>query len=79
MANTTCNVCWGHCVFNGAMIHKVVKATAANTSVINSLFASTHDAFGYGLKEGQAVEDCWHMSLPAYGFDSTMYAKDMGY
>lgn len=77
-----CNVCWGHCVFNGAnsaMIHQVVKATAANTGLFNSFFANMHDIMGYGLKEGEAVEQWWHSSLPAYGFDSTMYARDMGY
>jgi hypothetical protein len=80
--NATCNVCWGHCVFNGAngaMIHKVIKATAANTPLFNAFFSSMHNVFGYGIKTGQEIEDWWHMSLPAYGFDSTMYAKDMGY
>jgi epoxyqueuosine reductase len=77
-----CNVCWGHCVFNGAnsaMIHQVVKATASTTGIFNSFFASMHDIMGYGLKEGEAVEKWWRSSLPAYGFDSTVYARDMGY
>jgi hypothetical protein len=38
-----------------------------------------HDFMGYGLKEGDEVEKWWHSSLPAYGFDSTVYARDMGY
>jgi len=78
----TCNVCWGHCVFNGAnsaMIHQVVKATAANTGLFNSFFANMHDIMGYGLKEGEEVDKWWSASLPAYGFDSTMYARDYGY
>jgi reductive dehalogenase len=77
-----CNRCWGNCVFNGAqgaMIHQVVKGTAATTSLFNSFFASMHPHFGYGLKTGDKIEEWWDMSLPSYGFDSTMYAKDMGY
>ena len=78
----TCNVCWGHCVFNGAnsaMVHQVVKATAANTPLFNSFFASMHDVMGYGVKEGEAVEEWWNMLLPSYGFDSTLYTTHMGY
>jgi reductive dehalogenase len=81
-SNATCNVCWGHCVFNGAsgaMIHQVIKATSSTTPLFNGFFSAMHDVFGYGIKTGQQVEDWWHMSLPAYGFDSTVYAKDMGY
>jgi hypothetical protein len=69
-------------VFNGAnsaMIHQVVKATASTTGIFNSFFANMHDFMGYGLKEGDEVEKWWHSSLPAYGFDSTVYARDMGY
>ena len=80
--NTSCNVCWGNCVFNGAagaMIHQVVKATASTTPLFNSFFANMHSVMGYGMKTGEEIEQWWHMSLPAYGFDSTMYAKHMGY
>jgi len=78
----TCNRCWGNCVFNGAngaMIHKVVKATAATTTLFNGFFAAMYPSFGYGLKTGDAIESWWDMSLPAYGFDSTMYSGQMGY
>jgi reductive dehalogenase len=77
-----CKVCWGNCVFNGAngaMIHQVVKATASVTPLFNSFFASMHPAMGYGMKTGEEIEEWWHSSLPAYGFDSTVYAKHMGY
>ncbi len=82
MAGERCNVCWGNCVFNGAhgaMIHQVVKATASVTPLFNGFFASMHPAMGYGMREGERIEEWWHMSLPAYGFDSTVYAKHMGY
>jgi epoxyqueuosine reductase len=74
-----CNLCWGHCVFNGAngaMIHKVVKATAATTPLFNAFFTNMHGVFGYNLKAGDDVDRWWSLSLPAYGFDSTMYATD---
>ncbi len=82
MNGERCNVCWGNCVFNGAngaMIHEVVKATASVTPLFNSFFASMHPAMGFGMKTGEDIEQWWHMSLPAYGFDSTVYAKHMGY
>jgi reductive dehalogenase len=72
-----CFQCWGICTFNGAsdaMIHDVVRATAATTSIFNSFFARMHVAFGYGLKEGDEIEDWWDMSLPSYGFDSAKLA-----
>jgi len=77
-----CRRCWGHCVFNSANsagIHDFVRATAATTGIFNSFFASMHKTFGYGLKEGEEIEEWWEMSLPAYGFDSTKFAKHMGY
>lgn len=82
MNGERCNVCWGNCVFNGAngaMIHQVVKSIASTTPLLNSFFATMHPAMGYGMREGERIEEWWHMSLPAYGFDSTVYAKHMGY
>ncbi|XUX00497.1 MAG: reductive dehalogenase [Dehalogenimonas sp.] len=78
----TCNVCWGNCVFNSAnsaMIHQVVKATASTTSLFNGFFAAMYPSFGYGMKEGDDIEEWWDMYLPSYGFDSTMYTTHMGY
>ena len=77
-----CNRCWGNCVFNGAngaMIHKVVKGTAATTPLFNSFFAKMYPSFGYGLKTGDKIEEWWDMSLPSFGFDSAIFAGDMGY
>ncbi len=78
----TCNVCWGNCVFNGAngaMIHQVVKGTAAVTPLFNGFFSSMHEPMGYGMKTGEAIEEWWDMSLPSNGFSSTMMARHMGY
>jgi hypothetical protein len=61
------------------MIHQVVKATASITPIFNSLFSAMHPTMGYGMKTEEEIEEWWHMSLPAYGFDSTVYAKHMGY
>ncbi len=77
-----CKVCWAHCVFNGArgaMVHEVVRSTASVTPLFNGFFASMHDVFGYGTKSGESIEEWWDMSLPAYGFSSTILSKDMGY
>ena len=77
-----CKVCWGHCVFNGAngaMIHQVIKATSSTTPLFNNFFSSMHDVFGYGLKTGETIEEWWDMSLPSYGFSSTIMARHMGY
>jgi reductive dehalogenase len=77
-----CNLCMGACVFNrgqGAMIHDVVRATMATTGVFNSFFASMHGTFGYGLKEGEEKEEWWNMSLPSYGYSTTVGAKHGGY
>jgi epoxyqueuosine reductase len=78
-AVATCNVCWGHCVFaggNNALIHSVVKGTAATTGLFDSFFSNMHDVFGYNLKKGEDVDRWWTLNLPAYGFDSTVYASD---
>jgi reductive dehalogenase len=77
-----CQLCFGVCVFNsqkGAMIHDIVRGTAATTGIFNSFFASMHGTFGYGLKEDEAKEDWWDMSLPSYGYDTTVGAKHGGY
>ena len=51
------------------MIHGMLKATIASTSIFNGFFASMSDAFGYGLRE---PEDWWDMNLPIFGFDTTV-------
>jgi reductive dehalogenase len=77
-----CQLCFGVCVFNsygGAMVHDVVKATAATTGLFNSFFVAMHGTFGYGLKEGEEKEEWWDMSLPSYGYSTTVGAKHAGY
>jgi reductive dehalogenase len=77
-----CQLCFGVCVFNsqqGAMIHDFVRGTAATTGIFNSFFAQMHGTFGYGLKEGEEKEDWWHMSLPAYGYSTTVGSTHGGY
>jgi hypothetical protein len=72
----------GVCVFNsygGSMIHDVVRATAATTSLFNGFFANMHATFGYGLKEGEEKEEWWDMSLPSFGYSSTVGARHAGY
>jgi epoxyqueuosine reductase len=75
----SCNLCYGVCTFNSsykAMIHDAVRATVATTGVFNGFLWKMGDLFGYGLKEGEAKEDWWDMSLPAYGFSTTMTNRD---
>jgi reductive dehalogenase len=78
-----CYKCYGNCVFNsppnGAMIHDIVRATASTTGIFNSFFATMSENFGYGCVEGDAKEDWWNMSLPAYGFSTVVGAKHGGY
>ena len=78
MSTESCFRCWGSCVFNGAneaMGHNVVRATASSTGLLNSFFANMHGIFGYGLKEGDAIEEWWDMSLPSYGWDTSKLAN----
>jgi len=77
-----CAVCFGTCTFNSqytAMIHDVVRATAATTSLFNGFFAQMSETFGMGLKEGEAKEEWWDMSLPSYAYDTSVGAKNGGY
>ena len=78
----SCYRCWGSCVFKGAndaMIHNAVRGTVATTGIFNGFFSQMHETFGYGLKEGEAKEEWWDMSLPSYGFNSTIGARHGGY
>lgn len=52
-----CLRCFGSCVFNGpkgAMVHDVIRGTVANVGIFNGFFATMHEAFGYGVVEGEA-------------------------
>ena len=77
-----CAICFGTCTFNSqytAMIHDVVRATAATTSLFNGFFAQMSETFRMGLKEGEAKEEWWGMSLPSYSYDTSVGAKHGGY
>ena len=72
-------MCWIQCPMGndkGAMIHTLVRATVANTSVFNSFFATMEEKMGYGPYE---PDQWWEMSLPAYGSNSTIGAAKGGY
>ncbi len=77
-----CSSCYGVCVFNvgnSAFIHNVVKATVSTSSLFNSFFRQAHDFFGYELIKEEDKDNWWNMSLPAYGFDSTLCSSAGGY
>lgn len=77
-----CQLCFGVCVFNsqyGALVHDVVRGTIAHTSILNGFFADMDTVFGFGLKEGEAKEEWWDMSLPSYGYSTALGAKHGGY
>lgn len=77
-----CMLCFGVCVFNsqyGALVHDVVRGTVAYTGLFNGFFTQMDETFGFGLKEGEAKEEWWNMSLPSYGYSTALGAKHGGY
>jgi len=75
----SCMNCRPSCTFNvntASSIHKVVKMTTSTTPLFNSFFYKMGKTFGYGIKE---PEEWWDMSLPSYGFDTTVFASSGGY
>ncbi|PKH45628.1 reductive dehalogenase [Dehalococcoides mccartyi] len=77
-----CGVCMGTCTFNtngASMVHDVVKATLAKTSLLNGFLWNADKAFGYGMVEGEEKEKFWEIGLPAYGFDTTVGSTVGGY
>jgi reductive dehalogenase len=77
-----CQLCFGVCVFNSqhtALVHDVVRGTVANTSLLNGFFSKMDTTFGFGLKDGDAKEDWWNMSLPSYGYNTASGSKNGGY
>jgi reductive dehalogenase len=77
-----CRICYGSCVFNsqqGPMVHDVVRATLATTSVFNSFFATMDTTFGFGPKLDEKIEDWWDAQLPAYGYSTLVGARHGGY
>ena len=70
-----CWNCYANCTFSedrASMIHDMVRGTVATTSIFNGFFASMSNTFEYGEYEDPDV--WWDMSLPVYGFDSTIGA-----
>ena len=68
-----CSYCYGNCTFTedkAAMIHNMVRATVANTSLFNGFFAGMSEPFGFGHYEDPDI--WWEMSLPAFGYDTTI-------
>lgn len=67
---TTCMICLAVCPYskkNRAAAHGLVKATIANTDLLNGVLRSVDDAFGYG---GQKNPDAWwELDLPPLGVD----------
>jgi epoxyqueuosine reductase len=78
---TGCIQCRPVCSFNShqdAMIHDVVKSTAAITPVFNSFFYKMSKTFGYDM---QSAEDWWDMApgLPSWGIDNTISSWNKAY
>ena len=70
-----CWTCYANCTFSedkAAMIHNMVRATVAQTSIFNGFFASMSKPFGFGPYEDPDI--WWDMALPAFGFDTTIGA-----
>jgi epoxyqueuosine reductase len=66
--NTNCMICFSVCPYSKkdrAAVHGLVKATIAQTSLLNGVIRSVDDAFGYG---GQKSPDgWWDLDLPPLG------------
>lgn len=79
-----CMVCMGSCVFtkhNSALVHELVKTTAATSPVFNKFFKKMDDVFGYGTDKinktdnpftgtfNNKASEWWNLELPAWGYD----------
>lgn len=73
-----CGICQPTCPFNHpteAIIHPVVRATAANTGIFNKFFADMDRAFGYGkVRSEEEMEAWWTRDLATYKGDTTFGA-----
>ena len=70
----SCHICYAECTFNEgreSMIHNLVKATVASTSIFNGFFANMSTTFGYGARDKEAW---WDESLPIFGCESEIFA-----
>ena len=71
----SCHICYAECTFNEgreSMIHNLVKATVATTSIFNGFFANMSTTFGYGARDKEAW---WDESLPIFGCESEIFAR----
>jgi reductive dehalogenase len=66
-----CRSCQAACPFNSsakALIHTVVEATAATTTLFNGFLSNMSEFFGYGHKN---PNDWWDMDLPIFDLDTS--------
>ncbi|MCL2475392.1 MAG: reductive dehalogenase [Chloroflexi bacterium] len=71
-----CYTCYANCTFSedrASMIHDMVRSTVSTTSLFNGFFYRMSNFFGYGMYDDPDI--WWDMSLPVYGFDSTIGAS----
>jgi reductive dehalogenase len=64
-----CKNCHATCPFNSgdqALIHSVVRATAATVPLLNGFMADMHRTFGYGIRN---PEDWWEHDVPTGMWD----------
>ncbi|AKG53917.1 reductive dehalogenase [Dehalogenimonas sp. WBC-2] len=70
-----CIQCQGGCTFNvnsGAMVHELLHTTLSVTPLFNGIFWQLGNTFGYGLREGEDMNNFWKTELPAWGYDSSL-------
>lgn len=71
-----CVACQTACPFNhppDALIHNIVRATAANTSVFNSFFANMEHNFNYNRQlSAEEHEDWWYRDLRNWKYDTLL-------
>ena len=73
-----CGICQPTCPFNHpseAIIHPIVRATAANTGIFNGFFATMDREFGYGKpRTMDEIEKWWTRDLATYKGDTILGA-----
>lgn len=71
-AGTNCGICFAVCPFSKsdkAWIHSWVKGGIAALPMLNSMWRTGDDAFGYGAL--QSGEEWWTLDQPSFGYDTT--------
>ncbi len=72
-AGTNCGICFAVCPFSKhdkAWIHTWVKGGISALPLLNSMWRSGDDAFGYG--ELATGESWWDLDEPSFGYDTTL-------